>query len=56
MFFTPIINGFIEGCNNKIKVLNKNSYDHRNFKRFRNRILHMFYSKHINSTIKQATV
>ncbi|WP_413817013.1 transposase [Pseudoruminococcus massiliensis] len=32
MFFTPIINGFIKGYNNKIKVLNRNAYGHRNFK------------------------
>ncbi len=39
---TPITNGFTEGCNNKIKVLKRNAYGYRNFKRFRNRILHMF--------------
>ena len=36
-------NGFSEGCNNKIKVLKRNAYGYRNFKRFRNRILFMFY-------------
>ena len=35
-------NGFTEGCNNRIKVLKRNAYGYRNFKRFRNRILHMF--------------
>ncbi|WP_418525294.1 transposase [Ruminococcus sp.] len=55
-FSTSITNGFIEGCNNKIKVLKRNAYGYRNFKRFRNRILHMFSNKHINSTTKQATV
>ena len=55
-FTTPITNGFIEGCNNKIKVLKRNAYGYRNFKRFRNRILHMFSDKHIFSTEKQATV
>ena len=35
-------NGFTEGCNNKIKVLKRNAYGFRNFKRFRNRILHIF--------------
>lgn len=35
-------NGFTEGCNNKIKVLKRNAYGYRNFRRFRNRILHMF--------------
>jgi len=55
-FSTSITNGFIEGCNNKIKVLKRNAYGYRNFKRFRNRILHMFSNKHINSTIKQTTV
>ena len=44
-FDTNITNGFTEGCNNKIKVLKRNAYGYRNFKRFRNRILHMFYYK-----------
>lgn len=35
-------NGFTEGCNNKIKVLKRNAYGFRNFRRFRNRILHIF--------------
>lgn len=34
-------NGFTEGSNNRIKVLKRNCYGVRNFKRFRNRILHM---------------
>lgn len=34
-------NGAIEGMNNKIKVLKRSSYGVRNFKRFRNRILHL---------------
>lgn len=34
-------NGFTEGSNNKIKVLKRNCYGVRNFRRFRNRILHM---------------
>lgn len=39
-------NGFTEGCNNKIKVLKRNAYGYRNFRRFRNRILHIFnYNK-----------
>ena len=41
-FSVPITNGFVEGCNNKIKVLKRNAYGYRNFKRFRNRILHIF--------------
>lgn len=41
-FSVPYTNGFTEGCNNKIKVLKRNAYGYRNFKRFRNRILHMF--------------
>ena len=51
-FSYPITNGFIEGCNNKIKVLKRNAYGYQNFKRFRNRILHMF--SHQQSTKKQA--
>ena len=41
-FSVEYMNGFTEGCNNKIKVLKRNAYGYRNFKRFRNRILHMF--------------
>lgn len=41
-FDSPYTNGFTEGCNNKIKVLKRNAYGYRNFKRFRNRILHIF--------------
>ena len=33
-------NGPTEGYNNKIKVLKRVSYGIKNFKRFRNRILH----------------
>ena len=36
-----VSNGFIEGSNNKIKVLKRISYGVRNFKRFRNRILYL---------------
>lgn len=41
-FYTPLTNGFTEGCNNKIKVLKRNAYGYKNFYRFRNRILHIF--------------
>lgn len=34
-----VSNGFIEGCNNRTKVLKRISYGFRNFKRFRNRLL-----------------
>ena len=37
----PYTNGPIEGMNNKIKVLKRISYGVRNFKRFRNRIIHL---------------
>lgn len=53
-FSAPVTNGFTEGCNNKIKVLKRIAYGYRNFKRFRNRILHIFSNQHI-SNIKQAT-
>jgi transposase len=45
-FEHPYTNGFTEGVNNKIKVLKRNAYGYRNFKRFRNRILHMFATRH----------
>ena len=35
----PWSNGFIEGCNNKTKVLKRVCYGMRNFRNFRNRIL-----------------
>ena len=44
-FDYPHTNGFIEGCNNKIKVLKRNTYGYQNFERFRKRILHMFNYK-----------
>jgi transposase len=42
-FDCPYTNGFTEGVNNKIKVLKRNAYGYRNFRRFRNRILHIFH-------------
>ena len=54
-FSTPITNGFTEGCNNKIKVLKRNAYGYRNFKRFRNRILHIFSHQITNIAQKQTT-
>lgn len=36
----PWSNGFTEGCNNKTKVLKRVCFGFRNFKHFRNRILH----------------
>jgi len=47
-FDFPYTNGFTEGANNKIKVLKRNAYGFRNFKRFRNRILHIFAYKYKN--------
>lgn len=44
-FESPYTNGFVEGCNNKIKVLKRNAYGYKSFERFRKRILHMFNSK-----------
>ena len=55
-FTTPLTNGFIEGCNNKIKVLKRNAYGYRDFNRFRNRILHMFSLKSAKNNTKQAAV
>ena len=53
-FATSVTNGFTEGCNNKIKVLKRNAYGYRNFKRFRNRILHIFSHQQLHN--KQAAV
>lgn len=50
----PYTNGFIEGCNNKIKVLKRNAYGYRNFCRFRNRILHIFSDKAAQQTKQTA--
>ena len=53
-FEYPYTNGFTEGCNNKIKVLKRNAYGYRNFRRFRNRILHIFnYKNTILNTEKE---
>ena len=38
-FYCPYTNAFTEGFNNKIKVLKRNAFGLRNFRRFRNRIL-----------------
>lgn len=40
-FEYPFSNGYTEGVNNKIKVIKRNAFGVRNFKRFRNRILHV---------------
>ena len=40
--------GFTEGCNNKIKVLKRNAYGYKNFRRFKNRILHIFSHMQLN--------
>jgi hypothetical protein len=37
----PFSNGYTEGVNNKIKVIKRNAFGVRDFKRFRNRILHV---------------
>jgi len=42
-FSTLITNDFTEGCNNKINILKRNAYGYKNFNRFRNRILHIFF-------------
>ena len=53
-FSYPYTNGFTEGCNNKIKVLKRNAYGYRNFRRFRNRILHIFnYKNTVLNTEKE---
>ncbi|HBL84318.1 MAG TPA: hypothetical protein DDZ99_05265 [Clostridiales bacterium] len=41
-FDCPYTNGFTEGCNNKIKALKRVGYGYRNFRRFKNRIIHIF--------------
>ena len=40
-FDHPYTNGYIEGCNNRIKVLKRVSFGMPRFKRFRRRILHI---------------
>ena len=42
---TGYTNGYIEGCNNRTKVLKRTCYGLRNFERMRNRILYMAHSK-----------
>ena len=43
-FEYPYTNGYIEGCNNRIKVLKRVSYGMPRFKRFRRRIMHIMLS------------
>ena len=40
-FESGLSNGYTEGCNSKIKVIKRNAYGIRNFKRLRKRILHV---------------
>lgn len=40
-FEYPFSNGYTEGVNNKIKVIKRNAFGVKSFKRFRNRILHI---------------
>ena len=54
-FEHPYTNGFTEGCNNKIKVLKRNAYGYRNFKRFRNRILHIFSHQRDAVRLREST-
>lgn len=39
-FKTGLTNGYTEGCNNRIKVIKRNAYGIRSFRRLRKRILH----------------
>ena len=39
-FDVPYSNGYTEGCNNRTKVLKRVCFGVRDFRRFRNRILH----------------
>lgn len=41
IFESGLSNGYTEGCNNRIKVIKRNAYGIRNFKRLRKRILHV---------------
>ncbi len=47
-FSSPYTNGFTEGCINKIKILKGTAYGYKNFRSFRNRILHIFSHKQQN--------
>ena len=42
---TGYSNGYIEGCNNRTKVLKRTCYGLRNFERMRNRILYLAGTK-----------
>ncbi|MCK4259527.1 MAG: transposase, partial [Halanaerobiales bacterium] len=45
-----ITNGFIEGLNNKIKVIKRNGYGIPNFHNFKGRIFVTFYGNGVPST------
>ena len=51
----PWTNGFIEGCNNKTKVLKRVCYGMRNFNNFRKRILFCHAKKSCRSTCSGTT-
>lgn len=55
-FDCPYTNGFTEGCNNKIKALKRVGYGYRNFRRFRNRIIHIFNQSNTPPQLQKSEV
>ena len=49
-FDSKITNGYIEGLNNKIKVIKRNGYGIPNFHNFKGRIFVTFYGNGVPST------
>ena len=49
-------NGYLEGINNKIKVIKRLSYGYRNFTHFRNRILYMVNSEYTLKLVDRSKI
>lgn len=50
---TGFSNGYVEGCNNRTKVLKRISYGFRNFDAFRNRLLYISNNSKLKKSIRQ---
>lgn len=49
-------NGYLEGINNKIKVIKRISYGYSNFSHFRNRIMYMINSEYVIKMIDTSKI
>ena len=49
-------NGYIEGINNKIKVIKRIAYGYTNFTHFRNRIMYMINSDYVFKMVDRSKI